>query len=53
MAVLDSDLAAAIGAFEALCAKDVAAANTQLARKQLAPIVALSQAEWEKRRPGA
>jgi hypothetical protein len=53
MAVLDSDLAAAVTLFETSFGKDVAAANAQLAKKKLAPIVALSRGEWDKRRPGA
>jgi photosystem II stability/assembly factor-like uncharacterized protein len=52
MGVLDADLTAAFALFESSFSKDVAAVNAQLAKKRLAPIVALSQAEWEKRRPG-
>lgn len=52
IAVLDGDLAAAFAAFEASLAKDVAAVNAQLIGNKQAPIVALSQAEWDKRRPG-
>jgi len=53
MAVLDSDLGAAFTLFETSFGKDLAGANAQLAKKKLVPIVALSQAEWDKRRPGA
>ena len=50
--VLDADLTAAFALFQSSFNKDVATVNVQLAKKRLAPIVSLSQAEWEKRRPG-
>jgi hypothetical protein len=49
----DAIESAAFTLFETSFGKDIAAANTPLAKKKLAPIVVLSRAEWDKRRPGA
>jgi hypothetical protein len=51
MNVLDGELQAATGRFDAWMAKETTALNAQLAAKKLAPIVKLTREEWEKRRP--
>jgi len=52
MSVLDAELTAAVGRFEALMAKDGAVVNAQLAGKKLPAIPKLTRDEWERRRPG-
>ena len=52
MSVLDAELTAAVGRFEALMAKDGAVVNAQLAGKKLPAISKLTRDEWERRRPG-
>ena len=51
MTVLESELTAAFGRFDAAVAKEGAALNAQLAAKKIAPLSKLTREEWEKRRP--
>jgi hypothetical protein len=51
MSVLDAELTAAIGRFDAFMAKDGVAVNAQLAGKKLPAIRALARDEWDRRRP--
>jgi hypothetical protein len=49
VAVLSGRLDEAVGRFEGLRDRDVAAVNRSLAKRKLAPIPVLSREEWEKK----
>jgi hypothetical protein len=51
LGVLNSELTAASGRFDAAMAKDGAALTAQLARRKLPAIPKLTREDWEKRRP--
>jgi hypothetical protein len=53
MKVLSQELETKQAAFDAIVAKDLAAANKALSAKKLDAIKLLSQDEWEKKEPGS
>ena len=53
MAILSKELDAKQAAFDAIVAKDLAAANKSLAAKKLDAIKLMSHEEWDKREPGS
>ena len=53
MAVLAKELEAKQAAFDAIVAKDVAAANKSLVAKKLDALKLMSHEEWDKKEPGS